>query len=112
MISWSWTSGTALLWSSDSLNYTLDVVFANLGSHSCDCGTTEVNETQWIPMEFELFPNPSAGEMAWLRSDKAVQEVTVYSLAGRPHKPTAVERPEGRSVAHEGFTLLESTWWK
>ena len=34
-------------------------------------------------MEFELFPNPSAGEMAWLRSDKAVQEVTVFSLSGR-----------------------------
>lgn len=70
------------IWSSDSLNYTLDVVFANLGSHTCNCGTTEVNEINGS-VEFELFPNPSAGEMAWLRSDKAVQEVTVFSLSGR-----------------------------
>ena len=70
------------IWSSDSLNYTLDVVFANLGSHTCNCGTTEVNEIN-ESVEFELFPNPSAGEMAWLRSDKAVQEVTVFSLSGR-----------------------------
>ena len=71
------------LWSSDSLNYTLDMVFANLGSHSCDCGTTDVNELK-NSNEFELFPNPSSGDFAWLRSEKEVQQVTVYSLAGQP----------------------------
>jgi len=68
------------LWSSDSLNYTLDLVFANLGSHTCNCGTTGVNELN-NSSDFELFPNPSSGDFAWLRSDKEVQEVAVYSLA-------------------------------
>ena len=70
------------LWSSDSLNYTLDMVFENLGSHSCDCGTTDVNELK-NSNKFELFPNPSSGDFAWLRSEKEVQEVTVYSLSGQ-----------------------------
>jgi hypothetical protein len=70
------------LWSSDSLNYTLDLVFANLGSHTCNCGTTGVNELN-NSSDFELFPNPSSGDFAWLRSDKEVQEVAVYSLAGQ-----------------------------
>ena len=70
------------LWSSDSLDYTLDVVFTNLGSHTCNCGTTNVDELS-VKDQFELFPNPSAGDIAWLRSDKAVQEVTVFSLSGR-----------------------------
>ena len=38
-VSGEW-SGT--LWSNDSLNYTLDVVFQNLGFHSCDCGATVI----------------------------------------------------------------------
>ena len=70
------------LWSSDSLNYTLDLVFANLGSHTCNCGTTGVNELN-NSNDFELFPNPSSGDFAWLRSDKEVQEVAVYSLSGQ-----------------------------
>jgi len=70
------------LWSSDSLNYTLDLVFANLGSHTCNCGTTGVNELN-NSSDFELFPNPSSGDFAWLRSDKEVQEVAVYSLSGQ-----------------------------
>ena len=70
------------LWSNDSLNYTLDSVFANLGSHTCNCGSTDVNELTGS-LKFELFPNPSAGDIAWLRSEIAVQEVTVYSLSGQ-----------------------------
>lgn len=70
------------LWSSDSLNYTLDIVFANLGSHTCNCGTTDVNEVNGA-LGFELFPNPSAGDITWLRSEKELQEVSIYSLAGQ-----------------------------
>ena len=38
-----------LMWSSDSLNYTLDSVFVNLGSHTCDCGTTQVLKQRALP---------------------------------------------------------------
>ena len=37
-----------ILWSNDSLNYTLDTVFLNLGSHSCECGTaTSSSPRRW-----------------------------------------------------------------
>ena len=70
------------LWSSDSLNYTLDNVFVNLGSHTCNCGTTNINEHK-ASNQFDIFPNPSSGGVAWLRSEKAVYEVMVYSLTGQ-----------------------------
>ena len=46
-----------LMWSNDSLNYTLDSVFVNLGSHTCDCGTTQVLEAARTAAS-TCFPTP------------------------------------------------------
>ncbi len=69
-------------WSNDSLNYTLDSVFLNLGSHTCDCGNTNVMElTQ--ELDLQVFPNPVSGETVWLSSSSNMLEVVLYNLAGQ-----------------------------
>ena len=60
------------LWSSDSLDYTLDSVFLNLGSHSCECGTTNVNE-HVESGTIDIYPNPAAGDVVWVRSEIAMR---------------------------------------
>ena len=71
-----------LMWSSDSLNYTLDSVFVNLGSHTCDCGTTQVLEAARTAA-FDVFPNPATGDVVWVKGEQAIREVVLHNLAGQ-----------------------------
>ena len=71
-----------ILWSNDSLNYTLDTVFLNLGSHTCECGTTDVQE-QPASMDVKVFPNPASGDVVWVSAASAIREVVLHNLAGQ-----------------------------
>ncbi len=71
-----------ILWSSDSLDYTLDSVFVNLGFHTCDCGTTAVSEHLSFA-DVSTFPNPVSGDVLWIRSDVAMKEVVLHNVAGQ-----------------------------
>ena len=99
-----------LMWSSDSLNYTLYSVFLNLGSHTCDCGTTQVREASSI-VAFEVFPNPATGDLIWVKGERAIREVVMHNLAGQQIGRQAVNG--GRTVelslaaAPAGMYLME-----
>ena len=71
-----------ILWSNESLNYTLDTVFLNLGSHTCECGTTDVQE-QPASMDVKVFPNPASGDVVWVSAASAIREVVLHNLAGQ-----------------------------
>ena len=71
-----------ILWSSDSLDYTLDSVFVNLGFHTCDCGTTGISELLSLA-SLTTFPNPMSGDVLWIRSDIAMTEVVLHNVAGQ-----------------------------
>ena len=99
-----------LMWSSDSLNYTLDSVFLNLGSHTCDCGTTQVHEAARTAA-FDVFPNPATGDVVWVKGEQAIREVVLHNLAGQQIGRQAVN---GRrtvelslSAAPSGMYLME-----
>ena len=72
----------AIPWLSDSLNFTLDSVFLNLGTHTCECGTTDIIEQQHSA-EVKIFPNPASGDVVWVTSALAIREVVLYNLAGQ-----------------------------
>ena len=100
------------LWSSDSLDYTLDSVFLNLGSHSCECGTTNVNE-HVDSGTIDIYPNPAAGDVLWVRSEIAMQEIVLYNIAGQR---VLTQQMNGQKVAQlplqqspSGMYLLEVT---
>ncbi len=100
------------LWSSDSLDYTLDSVFLNLGSHSCECGTTNVNE-HVESGTIDIYPNPAAGDVVWVRSEIAMQEIVLYNIAGQR---VLTQQMNGQKVAQlplqqspSGMYLLEVT---
>ena len=99
-----------LMWSSDSLDYTLDSVFLNLGSHTCDCGTTQVLEAARTSA-FDVFPNPATGNAVWVKGEQAIREVVLHNLAGQQIGRQAVN---GRhivelslSAAPSGMYLME-----
>ena len=100
------------LWSSDSLDYTLDIVFLNLGSHSCECGTTNVNE-HVESGKIDIYPNPAAGDVVWVRSEIAMREIVLYNIAGQR---VLTQQMNGQKVAQlplqhspSGMYLLEVT---
>ncbi len=100
------------LWSSDSLDYTLDSVFLNLGSHSCECGTTNVNE-HVESGTIDIYPNPAAGDVVWVRSEIAMREIVLYNIAGQR---VLTQQMNGQKVAQlplqhspSGMYLLEVT---
>lgn len=100
------------LWSSDSLDYTLDSVFLNLGSHSCECGTTNVNE-HVESGKIDIYPNPAAGDVVWVRSEIAMREIVLYNIAGQR---VLTQQMIGQKVAQlplqhspSGMYLLEVT---
>ena len=101
-----------ILWSSDSLNYTLDSVFVNLGSHTCECGTTDVAEASDLE-SIELYPNPTSSGNVWVRSNQALREIRVFTLTGQHVSQQLVmgENPVQLSLQHlpEGIYLLEAT---
>ena len=84
-------SGT--LWSSDSLNYTLDVVFSTIGFHDCDCGDTVPSGTPddcvvsevGVPLvaSVDIFPNPATGDVVIVKSSSTLEEVAIRNLAGQ-----------------------------
>ena len=71
-----------IIWSSDSLNYTLDTVFLNLGSHTCECGTTAGQELH-ASQDVNVFPNPASGSVVWVNAATAIREVVLHNLAGQ-----------------------------
>ena len=93
-----------ILWSNDSLNYTLDIVFENLGFHTCDCGTTGVGE-QVLTADISVFPNPASGEAVWVRSEGALREVVLHNLAGQR---VAVQPLNGERVAEVALGQVPS----
>jgi len=100
------------LWSSDSLDYTLDSVFLNLGSHSCECGTTNINEHAESG-KIDIYPNPAAGDVVWVRSEIAMREIVLYNIAGQR---VLTQQMNGQKVAQlplqhspSGMYLLEVT---
>ncbi|MGB1480214.1 MAG: lamin tail domain-containing protein [Flavobacteriales bacterium] len=71
-----------MLWSNDSLNYTLDQVFLTLGFHMCDCGTTSLSDVAMNP-EVQVYPNPASGDVLWIQGGATVREVVMHNLAGQ-----------------------------
>ena len=71
-----------ILWSSDSLSYSLDSVFLNLGSHTCECGTTDINEQEHV-VNVKVYPNPVSDDVIWVTSESEIREVVLYNLAGQ-----------------------------
>ncbi|MDA0728114.1 MAG: lamin tail domain-containing protein [Bacteroidetes bacterium] len=84
---------SGVLWSSDSLNYTLDIVFSTLGSHTCDCGDSVPSGSPddcvvsgvdvHAPASVELFPNPALGDVLTVRSASTIRGIILYNLSGQ-----------------------------
>ena len=53
-----------------------------LGSHSCACGSTGINNLEATP-SLEIFPNPAVNGQINIESDQAVMQIEVYSPEGR-----------------------------
>ena len=70
------------LWSADDTLFTTDIVFDNLGTHTCDCGTSKVSD-RVQSMEMEVFPNPVTGEALFVRSAEAIREIVLHNLTGQ-----------------------------
>ena len=71
-----------IMWSNDSLNYTLDQVFLNLGSHSCDCGTTGIR-TPDLVSELSVYPNPVAGNVVTIQALRAIESLQLMNASGQ-----------------------------
>ena len=71
-----------ILWSADDTLFTTDIVFENLGTHTCDCGTSKVSE-RTLPVNMDVFPNPVTGSSVFVRSEGAIREVVLHNLAGQ-----------------------------
>jgi len=101
-------------WQSDSLSSTLDSVFINLGSHSCDCGTTGVNRTVNM-RQLIVSPNPVYSGSVVLQSDRGIAFVEVINLAGQV---VAAERNFGNnktmtldmSDRHDGVYMVKTVY--
>ena len=71
-----------IMWSNDSLNYTLDQVFLNLGSHSCDCGTTGIR-TPGEVSELAVYPNPVSGNVVTIKAARAIEALKLMNASGQ-----------------------------
>jgi hypothetical protein len=85
---------SGVLWSNDSLNYTLDVVFSTLGFHTCDCGDAVPSGTPddcvvsgvdatHLASSVEVFPNPVSGDVLTVRSSSTSRGIIFYNLSGQ-----------------------------
>lgn len=92
-----------ILWSNDSLNYTLDQVFLTLGFHVCDCGTTSLSDVAMNP-EVQVYPNPTSGDVMWIQGGATVREVVMHNLAGQAVR---TERVAGTSVVEINLDGLQ-----
>jgi hypothetical protein len=92
-----------ILWSNDSLNYTLDQVFLTLGFHVCDCGTTSLSDAAMNP-EVQVYPNPTSGDVMWIQGGATVREVVMHNLAGQAVR---TERVAGTSVVEINLDGLQ-----
>lgn len=68
-------------WQNDSLTSTLDSVFLNLGSHSCDCSSTGIAEKNIQTVT--MYPNPSNGGAILLQSQGGISGVELINMAGQ-----------------------------
>ena len=59
----------------------LDTVFLNLGSHTCECKTTDVQE-QPASMDVKRVPNPASGDVV-VGAAVIIREVVLHNLAGQ-----------------------------
>lgn len=70
------------LWSAEDTLFTTDFVFDNLGTHTCECGTSSVSE-RITAVDMDVFPNPATGETMFVRGGEAIREVILHNLAGQ-----------------------------
>ena len=71
-----------ILWSADDTLFTTDIVFDNLGTHTCDCGTSSVSE-RVMSVAMDVFPNPVTGSSVFVRSEETIRDVVLHNLAGQ-----------------------------
>ena len=71
-----------ILWSADDTLFTTDIVFDNLGTHTCDCGTSNVSD-RVLSVAMDVFPNPVTGGDVFVRSEQGIREVVLHNLAGQ-----------------------------
>ena len=57
-------------------------MFVNLGGHTCECGTTGVDEATEASLT-EMYPNPIVGDMLHLHSSKLMTGLEMRNLAGQ-----------------------------
>ena len=57
-------------------------VYDNLGTHTCDCGTSSLSERE-VRAALDIFPNPVTGDEVFIRGDEAIREVILHNLAGQ-----------------------------
>ena len=90
-----------ILWSTDEDNYTIDQVFVNLGGHTCECGTTGVEEA--VATRFtEMFPNPIVGDVIQLQSSKLMTGLEMRNLAGQLVKSEQMLNGMSHQVTMDG----------
>lgn len=68
-------------WQNDSLTSTLDSVFLNLGSHSCDCSSTGIAEKN--VQTVTMYPNPTNVGVVLLQSQGGISGVELINMAGQ-----------------------------
>lgn len=88
----------ALPWLNDTIDdvfvSTLDSVFVNLGSHTCDCGSvvpsqsaddcvTNGVEAVRLVEGIQLFPNPATGDVVWVKSASRIESMAIHNMSGQ-----------------------------
>ena len=68
-------------WQNDSLTSTLDSVFLNLGSHSCDCSSNGIAEKS--VQTVTMYPNPTNVGVVLLQSQGGISGVELINMAGQ-----------------------------
>jgi hypothetical protein len=105
---------SGVLWSNDSLNYTLDIVFSTLGFHTCDCGDAVPSGTPddcvvsgvdatHLASSVEVFPNPVSGDVLTVRSSSTIRGIIFYNLSGQIVQSSKVAELNTLEVNLEGL---------
>ena len=92
-----------ILWSTDEDNYTIDQVFANLGGHTCECGTTGIEEGAGMSLT-KVFPNPVVGDLMHLQSSKFMTGFEIRNLAGQVVKSENIQSGKLCQVTMSGVS--------
>ena len=59
-------------------------VWDSLGTHTCDCNTTGIQEEAVPISQIYIYPNPVTGGQFEVVSDKGIREVSVSNILGQP----------------------------